>query len=137
MVLLDTHIALWLLAGEQRLTEAPAYRYLEDASHRGTLRLAAISLYELARLLEEGTVTFDIPFTDVIAALLETPGLQLAPIDERVASESLALEATFPGDDIDRVICATARALRGSLLTANQSLIDYAQDGSIRVIPVG
>lgn len=136
MVILDTHIAIWLLAAEPRLTDSAAYAYIENASHRGTLRVASVSLFELGKLSEEGSVRFDLPLPDVIDALLETPGLQVAEIDGRVASESLSLSDGFPGDDADRIICATARALRGSLVTADSRLLAYAEGGGVRTIAV-
>lgn len=136
MVVLDTHVALWLLAGEERLTSAPAFRYIEQASQRGALRIAAISLFELSRLAAKGAVRFELPLSDVFETLLETPGLQVTPIDQRIALEALSLDSEFPGDEIDRVICATSRSLRADLLTANPRLIDFARNGTIRVIPV-
>lgn len=136
MVILDTHIAVWLLAADKRLTESAAYRYIENASQRGTLRIASISLFELGKMSEEGTVRFDLPLSDGIDALLETPGLQVAGIDARVTSEAVALGASFPGDDADRIICATARALRGSLVTADSRLLAFAEGGGVRTVAV-
>lgn len=136
MVILDTHIAVWLLAGEARLTESTAFPYIEQASQRGTLRLASISLYELSRMNEEGVLRLDLPLADLFNTLLETPGLQIAALEPRVALESLSLDPAFPGDERDRLICATTRALRGTLVTADQGIIEYAQGGGIRVIPV-
>jgi PIN domain nuclease of toxin-antitoxin system len=136
VVVLDTHIAIWLLAGDHRLTESAAYPYIENASHRGILRIASISLFELGRMSEEGVVRFDLPLPDVIDTLLETPGLQVESIDRRIVAESVALGGGFPGDDHDRIICATARALRGSLVTGDSGLLRYAESGGLRTIAV-
>lgn len=139
MVVLDTRVALWLLAGAERLTESSAYRYIEDASRRGTLRIPSISLFELAELHRGGAVRFDLPLSEVLKTLLDTPGLQLADIDPTVAAESLLLDTAgrpFPGSEIDRLICATTRALRGSLVTAKPELVEYARSGALRLIYV-
>jgi PIN domain nuclease of toxin-antitoxin system len=135
VVILDTHIAVWLLAGESRLTESVAYPYIEQASQRGSLRIASVSLFELSRLNGDGRLRLDLPLSDLFETLLNTPGLQIAELDPRVALESLSLEE-FPGDETDRVICATARALRGSLVTADTEIVAYAKSGGLRVIPV-
>ena len=136
MVILDTHIAIWLLAAERRLTNAAAYSYIENASQRGTLRIESISMFELGKRNEKDNVGFDLYVVDVIETLLETPGLQVAGIDSRVVTESLALGDAFPGDDADRIICATARALRGSLVTADSRIIGFAEEGGVRTIAV-
>lgn len=139
MVVLDTYVALWLLAGERRLTESPAYRYVEDASHRGTLRIASITLFELAQLHRSGVVRFDVPLAEVLTTLVETPGLRIAPLDEAVAAESVLLDAPgdpFPGGSTDRIICATTRALRGALVTAKPELIGFGSTGALRLITV-
>ena len=139
MILLDTPVALRLLAGDPRLLSSKAYSYIEDASHRGALRLSSISLVELSVLQQRGKVRFDIPLSDVFYTLINTPGLQIAPIDDAVALEAggldaLSREGSFPGDENDRIICATTRALRATLVTDDPTILDFAESGGIRVI---
>ena len=52
MIVLDSHVLLWLRVMPERLS-APARRAIEEA-REGGLAIAAISLYELARLLVRG-----------------------------------------------------------------------------------
>jgi len=60
-LLLDTHIALWLDSGDDRLR--PSTRSLIDGCWRngGTVFLSAVTAWEIALLVDAGRIDLDIP----------------------------------------------------------------------------
>jgi PIN domain nuclease of toxin-antitoxin system len=58
-----------------------------------------------------------------------------APLSAEAAAWAGTLDDTFPGDPIDRLLYATARDLRVSLISKDERLRDYAMSaGDVRVI---
>src|SRR5215469_15296974 len=55
LLLLDTHVWLWLVAGSADLT-TEARLTIDEAAAAGTLRIAAISLWEIALLASRGRI---------------------------------------------------------------------------------
>jgi PIN domain nuclease of toxin-antitoxin system len=60
-LLLDTHIALWLDSGSERLR--PSTRLLIDAcwQNGGSILLSAVSAWEIALLVDTGRIFLDLP----------------------------------------------------------------------------
>ena len=102
-LLLDTHAALWLLQGDERLGRGVTREIRRNSL--GQVFMSDISLLEISMLLSRGRVVVNgdqRSFLRNVAAKLH-----ILPIDPDVAAT--ATEATLPhGDPFDRVIVATA-----------------------------
>lgn len=133
--LLDTHIWLWLMSGDDHLPSGIVSR-LEHAASFGGLYVSSLSIWEIAALAEADRVRFSIPLEQWFEQALGTPGLNVAEIDAAIAAESVRLPGEFDGDAVDRVLIATARVLGATLVTADRTLSDYASDGITRVAAV-
>jgi PIN domain nuclease of toxin-antitoxin system len=132
-LLLDTHIWIWLEAGSDELSE-PTRREISRALGAGQLRIAAISLWELALLVSRSRVTLGKPVSLWIEAALADPGPVIEPLDMHVAVESAELPGSFHRDPADRLIVATARVTAATLMTRDRRILDYAALGHVMAI---
>lgn len=133
LLLLDTHIWLWLMAGSDELA-AEARRAIGRALGVGMLRIAAISLWEIALLASRGRIvlgkTPGLWFDEALA----DPGPVIEPLTPRIAMESYELPDRFHADPADRMIVATARVTGAVLMTRDRLILDYAARGHVATV---
>ncbi len=132
-VLLDTHTLVWLLAGDRRLSPAVA-EVVRQAATTNQVYVSAITPGEIAMLVAKHKLTFS---CDVLAWLdeaLRQPGITLTPLTPAIAVDSVRLPGTLHGDPADRIIVATARHLRATLVTADAKLLTYGRSGHVAVL---
>jgi PIN domain nuclease of toxin-antitoxin system len=121
--LLDTHVAIWWLSDDRKLSKEHA-RLLERSERSGTaVGLSAISLWEIARLVERGRVKLTQSADDALEQLETSASITVLPLTGRVAIESTRLGARFHSDPIDQIIAATARCHGLTLLTVDEHII--------------
>jgi PIN domain nuclease of toxin-antitoxin system len=123
MLLLDTHVWWWALNEPERLSQQAAESI--EGAPRGTLRVAAISTWELALLAHKGRIVFDIEPQSWFERALGRASIELAPLTPQVALEAYRLPEPFHDDPADRIIVATARVLQATLVTKDQQIRDY------------
>jgi PIN domain nuclease of toxin-antitoxin system len=121
-LLLDTHVLVWWLQGEGPLS-AQQTDALEQAEAAGDpFVVAAISLWEIAKLIERGRLEWR-GSPDVLLEELEAhPRLAVLPLSARIAIESTRLGAAFHRDPADQLIVATARVHGCTLVTADDRI---------------
>lgn len=120
MIVLDTHVLVWLALEPRRLSR-PAVRALKDKR-----MLADISLREVAALVAAGRLEFDGRVEDWLDAVLEEFQVEVVPIDSRIAARSANIAPSFHGDPADQLIAATAIELDVPLVTADERLRESA-----------
>ena len=136
MILLDTHVLVWLVEGDRRLGPA-ARRSVDDAAASGEAYVSAITAWELSLLARKGRLVLDREPRDWIASALSLPGLAQVPIDHEIASEAALLPEPMHADPADRFLAATARLRGWSLMTADRALLDYGGSGYVQIIDAG
>jgi PIN domain nuclease of toxin-antitoxin system len=141
-LLLDTHVWVWLEAGSDELS-GEVRAMISIALGAGLLRIAAISLWELALLAARGRVVLGKPIDLWLDAALAEPGPTIEPLNVRVAIQSSSLPGDLhrdPGDlhrdPADRMIVATARVTNATLMTRDRRILDYAASGHLSAIGV-
>jgi len=132
-LLLDTHIWLWLMAGDSALP-LEARDAINRAAGSGMLRIAAISLWEIALLASRGRIVLGKPASLWFAQSLTDPGPAIEPLTPRIAVESCQLPDAFHADPADRMIVATARVTNATLMTRDRQILDYADRGHLTAI---
>ena len=110
---LDTHIVVWLYAGEIERLPKEAHAHLETHD----LQISPAVVLELQYLFEVRRVTE--PAVSVVTALESTLGLTVSTLSfQRVVAT--AVEQTWTRDPFDRLIVAQAQAEGVSLVTADK-----------------
>lgn len=122
MILLDTHAWIWWLSNPERLPAAAAAR-ISEALREDAIGLSAISVWELAMLVECGRLSMDRSVDAFVAQTEALPFVHLIDIDARIAVASVRIELPHR-DPADRIIAATARLLDATLITADRKLLD-------------
>ena len=119
MILLDTHVLVWLAGEPERLT-APALEAFESDSE---LAIALVSAQEIAYLVVRDRLSMDGPLDTWIGEALSVHGVRaIAPtVSSSVRAGSLDPKR-FHGDPIDRLIYATAVEHDARLVTADERL---------------
>ena len=120
MIVLDTHAWIWWVADPARLSIV-AKKAIEKERVRG---VCAISVWELAVLIQRGRLVLDRDVADWVREALALPGVELLPLTPEIAIEAggPALDLHGHGDPADRMIAATALAHRARLVTKDERL---------------
>jgi PIN domain nuclease of toxin-antitoxin system len=122
LILLDTHIFLFWLNKSELLRSDTAQTINAEAN---SILVSAISLWEIAKLVEGGRLELTIPVRDWIEQALAYPLVQLVPLSPAIAVESTELPQPFHKDPADQIIVATARELGCTLLTYDAKILAY------------
>jgi PIN domain nuclease of toxin-antitoxin system len=123
VILLDTHIWIWWVADESRLSAAQL-KYLRDHESIG-LGVSVISCWEVANLARKGKVKLDRTLEDWVPLALAYPGVRLVNLSPDIVVASTALPGTFHRDPADRILVATARAFDIPILTVDAKILAY------------
>lgn len=124
MILLDTHVLIWLAFEPAQLSKA-AREAIHATSQTGGLGISAITLWEAAWLVTHRRVDF----TGTADAFLEEIFSRTAvlPITQQIALLGNQFPPTFPNDPCDRLIGATAMAEGIALVTKDRSIRGHKQ----------
>ncbi len=121
MILLDTHVLLWLRIGDARLGPL-ARREIDQAWQSGELAVSSISFWEIAMLKSKNRINFPESLELWRRVQLEQ-GMVEFPVDGRIGLRAAVLDDFHP-DPADRLIVATA--LEGHrLLTADERILGW------------
>lgn len=123
MILLDTHIWLWWVGADPRLTPERVAT-LKAAEAEGLL-VSAISCWEIAHKAAAGKLDLGRPAHAWITEALTAPNIRVEPITASIAVEAALLPGEFHKDPADRLIVATARKLDVQLLTMDAKVQAY------------
>jgi PIN domain nuclease of toxin-antitoxin system len=108
-VLLDTHVWVWWMLGDARLS-ARECAALDSLPSTNRPALCDISLWEVAVLVQLGRLRLDDEFEDWLRIAASPATVTILPISPAVVAEMTRLPSTFHQDPADRLIVATARA---------------------------
>ncbi|MGC2203768.1 MAG: type II toxin-antitoxin system VapC family toxin [Stellaceae bacterium] len=132
-LLLDTHVWIWFMLADAELG-TNGRQLINRAAASGDLRIAAISLWEVALLASRGRVVLGRPLARWITEAVSAPGLSIEPLLPPIAIEACSLPAAFHRDPADRLIVATARVANATLMTRDRRILDYAARGHLTAI---
>jgi PIN domain nuclease of toxin-antitoxin system len=120
MILLDTHVLVWMVADSKRLSKA-ALGEIRAAQREGGLAISAISLWELAWLVGRGRIQAYGTVEASVRLLIE--GVIVRPITPEIAALAAQFPEDYPRDPADRLIGATARFEGVRLITCDAGIL--------------
>jgi PIN domain nuclease of toxin-antitoxin system len=120
MILLDTHILVWLLIAPENLSPK-AKKVIQAARKSGPLALSAISLWEIAWLTENKRIETDVSVDSFVRKCASY--VQVLPITQEIAVRSVQFPKSYPSDPQDRIIGATALVEGIRLLTHDKRIM--------------
>ncbi len=134
-ILLDTHTWIWLFNGSTELS-LDAIEQINFAGNKGKVFICAISVWELSILVAKDRVNLSEPIHQWVKDSFSQPGVNLSSMLPEIAIESSFLPGEFHGDPADRIIVATARINNLILLTRDQKILSYGEQGYVNCLKV-
>ena len=123
MIVLDTHIWVWWVHGDERLTRTQAE--VIKANETDVIGVSAISCWEIAKLVEYGRLELPCSLEEWFEEALSYPSICLLELTPEIAIESTQLPGEFHRDPADQMIVATARVYGCPLVTSDGRLLEY------------
>jgi PIN domain nuclease of toxin-antitoxin system len=116
VILLDTHVLVWMSSDPKRLS-AKARDAIREARQHSGVAIATITLWEVAWLAQNGRLQV---LGSVESFVRETVArVILKPMTPEIAAFAVRLPNDFPKDPADRLITATAAIEGMELVTAD------------------
>ncbi len=134
MLILDTHVWLWLVNGDEKILKSGFLPAIEDAANQNGIGVPAICTWEVAMLAAKERIVLEGNALDWMNHALSAPGVSLCPFTPEIAYESANLPGDFHGDPADRLIVASARILNSILVTFDGKILKYAANGYLNVL---
>ena len=122
MILLDTHVLVWLDEGNSRLG-SQSRKLIDEALGQERLAIAAISFWEISMLVEKKRLDIKMDLQTWRRELLEK-GLQEVVMHGHIAVQAGSLSG-FHGDPADRIIVASALSASATLITADEKILTW------------
>ncbi|HMJ71914.1 MAG TPA: type II toxin-antitoxin system VapC family toxin [Solirubrobacterales bacterium] len=128
LILLDTHVFVWLAAAHERLSAAA----LEAVDSEPERAICLVSVQELAYLAVRGRLAMDRPVDKWVGDALGVLEARALPPTVATSIRAGSLDPQeFHGDPIDRLIYATAVEHDALLVTADKRLRQFDPERTV------
>jgi PIN domain nuclease of toxin-antitoxin system len=121
MILLDTHVLVWLVGQPEKLSRAASSAIRRARSSDG-LAIADVSVWELAFLFARGALRSRGTVENAVRTLLARSGVTIKTITPEIAALATQFPNDYPRDPVDRLIGATARSEGLALITRDEGI---------------
>ncbi|MGD0798133.1 MAG: type II toxin-antitoxin system VapC family toxin [Acidobacteriaceae bacterium] len=120
MILLDTHVAVWMTTDKRQLSDAAAAA-IRGASREGMgIAIASSSLWEIAMMSTNGQFRLPSSLTEYLSYMEQV--FVVIPITGTIAERATKFTSGFPDDPTDRIIGATSLVHNASLVTKDKRM---------------
>jgi PIN domain nuclease of toxin-antitoxin system len=131
-ILLDTCAAIWL-AEDAPLAQSALDLLAAAADAEQSTYVSPITAWEIGLLAARARLKLLITPQRWFQRLLEVPGVRLADMSPELLIASSFLPGEPPRGPADRIIVATARDYGATLMTRDRALLEYGEQGHVRV----
>lgn len=135
MILLDTHVLIWLAEGMKDLSPR-SRKIIDKAASEEGIAVSSISFWEIAMLSMRGRIALSLPLAEWRRRVIAAPAVTESPVTGEVGIESVLLPGKLHEDPADRILVATARLNDWQLATRDRRLLKYGASGHVRMIKV-
>lgn len=127
LVVLDTHIWIWLMSGVSKAVSPSLRSLLEKLSPENKIKVSAISVWEVGTLASKNKIEFPGGLEEWVYRGINAPGISTVDVTAEIALKSTLLPKDFHGDPADRILLATAMNLGATLITHDKEILSYGQ----------
>lgn len=120
LILLDTHVVLWLAFDESRLSAAAKNAIEETRQNESGMAISDFTLFELTLAFQKKRLGLEISLESLLVEVEQR--FTVLPITRHVCAQTLTLPPEYPKDPADKVIGATALVHGLSLVTADRQI---------------
>ena len=121
MILLDTHVLVWLASDPAQLSKA-AIGAIERSPE--ALHISVVSAWEIALLVKRNRLELPLPPGEFITRAIRHHGLIELPLERRVAERAVALP-DIHSDPFDRILVAECLERGAALISRDTTLPRY------------
>ena len=125
MLLLDTHVWIWTLAGDARRIGRRARSLLTRAESRDAIRISPVTLFEVMALHTVGRLQLTRPPDEWIRQAMASAPVRIAELSPSIAIDAGRIPRDVLADPMDRLLVATACEMEATLLTADARILHY------------
>ena len=120
MILLDTHVVLWLTSDPDKLSSKARAAIEVSRKNADGMAICDITLLELTTLASKGRIQVGLSLESVLQEIESR--FVVLPISSRACARAMSFPTTYPKDPADRIIAAIALVEGLSLITADREI---------------
>ena len=120
MILVDTHVVVWLAFDQDQLSRPARAAIGNTRKNASGLAISDITLLELATLATKHRIQLDISLESFLQEVESR--FVVLPMSGKVCARAAGLPEVYPKDPADRIIGATALVAGLPLLTADRQI---------------
>jgi len=120
LILLDTHVVIWLASDDPRLSQKAKTAITEARQSEQGLAISDFTLFELTMASRKKRIGIEISIESFLYEVERR--FVVLPITRDVCVQTLAFPPGYPKDPADRIIGATALVQGLTLVTADQAI---------------
>jgi PIN domain nuclease of toxin-antitoxin system len=120
LILLDTHVVLWLTSDPDKLSAKAKAAIEVSRGSRDGMAVCDVSLLELTTLASKGRILLGLSLESILREI--EARFVVLPINSRACARVMSFPTTYPKDPADRIIGATAIVEGLSLITADREI---------------
>jgi PIN domain nuclease of toxin-antitoxin system len=120
VILIDTHVVVWLSGERKRLSQVALAAIAGARADGGGIAVSDVTLWELAMLATRRRINLP----DSLEAFLRhvEENFVVLPVSGKIAARGAQFAETYPRDPMDRIIGATAIIEGLTLVTADEKI---------------
>jgi PIN domain nuclease of toxin-antitoxin system len=120
LILLDTHVVIWLASSDARLSRKAQAAIEEARQNQQGLSISDVTMFELVMMFRKKRIGLNISLESFLFEVEQR--FVILPITRDVCVQTLAFPPGYPRDPADLIIGATAVANGLTLVTADRAI---------------